>query len=101
MEKVYEAANLPEAHLVLHLLHEAGIAARVFNENAHGAVGELPFTHVYPEIWLQHQADIARARELLARYENRDTDPGMTSCPSCEEENPANFELCWQCGDFL
>ena len=52
MKRIYSAASLPEAHLILHRLQEKGIPARVFNENAHGGVGELPFTHAYPEIWI-------------------------------------------------
>ena len=53
MRRVYSAASLPEAHLLLHQLLDEGIAAAVFNENAHGGVGELPFTHAYPEVWEQ------------------------------------------------
>ncbi|MDH3688112.1 MAG: DUF2007 domain-containing protein [Gammaproteobacteria bacterium] len=101
MEKVYEAANLPEAHLILQLLEQEGIPARVFNENAQGAVGELPFTHTYPQIWLVREADLCRAREVLTHYEGRQIDYGVTVCPHCDEENPANFELCWRCGDRL
>ena len=44
MRRVYTAAPLPEAHLMLQQLESAGINARVFNENAQGATGELPVT---------------------------------------------------------
>ena len=54
MQRLYSAANLPEAHLVRGLLAAAGIEARVFNEFAGGALGELPFSEV-----------VARIRETL------------------------------------
>lgn len=101
MQKIYEAANLPEAYLILHMLDEAGIPARVFNENAQGAVGELPFIHTYPEIWVFRGDDITRACEVLNQFEQGAADPGLVLCSHCAEENPANFELCWRCGKHL
>lgn len=100
MYRFYSAANLHEAHLILHLLDLAGIEARVFNEHALGATGEIPFTHSYPELWLADARDLTRAREIVRAYEQ----PAATetrACPACGEENPANFELCWRCGDAL
>ena len=47
MRRVYTAATLPEAHLIRQLLESAGINARVFNENAQGAIGELPVCLLY------------------------------------------------------
>ena len=37
MKRIYSAANLMEAHIILDLLRHAGINARLFNENAQGA----------------------------------------------------------------
>lgn len=100
MHKLYTAANLPEAYIVLHLLTQARIEAHVFNENAQGALGEIPFTHAYPEVWLVDEADMARARDVVAGYE-RSSIEGHVRCPGCGEENPANFQSCWNCGQLL
>ena len=62
MYKLYAAANLQEAYLILHRLEHANISARIFNEHAQGALGEIPFTHAYPELWALEQADVTRAR---------------------------------------
>lgn len=100
MRKLYTAANLPEAYIVVQLLNQAGIEARVFNENAQGGLGEIPFTHVYPEVWLMEDADMVRAREIVAGYEQSSVE-GSVRCAVCREENPANFQLCWNCGQQL
>lgn len=97
MQKLYAAANLQEAYLILHRLDHANIDARIFNEHAHGALGEIPFTHAYPEVWVLDGADLARARAVVAEFQRAPVaDP--RSCRACGESNPGAFELCWRCG---
>ena len=101
MKRIYSAASLPEAHLLLHRLREDGIEARVFNENAHGGVGELPFTHAYPEVWIADPADELKVREIVQEFE-RGTEPVQNvDCAECGEHNPATFEICWNCAAIL
>ncbi len=100
MHKLYTAANLPEAYLVLELLRAAGIEAHVFNENAQGGLGEIPFTHAYPELWLANDADIGRARRVIGEYE-RSTAGADVRCAACGEQNPGSFQICWHCGADL
>lgn len=100
MLKLYSAGNLQEAYLILHRLEQAGIEARVLNEHAQGGVGELPFTHAYPEVWLLEPADRSRARAIVEGYEREAKMPlGSRTCLSCGEESPASFEICWRCGN--
>lgn len=101
MTRLYAAANLIDAHILLHLLDQAGIEARVFNENAQGGVGEIPFTHAYPEVWLVHEADLPAARAIVREHEQQPVDRGTVFCRECEESSPANFQLCWHCGAAL
>ena len=42
MQVVYRAQNLVDAHLVKHLLDDAGIPAFVMGESLLGGAGELP-----------------------------------------------------------
>lgn len=100
MHKLYAAANLPEAYLVLGLLRAAGIEAHVFNENAQGGLGEIPFTHAYPELWLVDEADLGRARQVLTEYE-RSSAGADIRCAACGEPNPSSFQICWHCGADL
>jgi len=101
MQKIYSAASLPDAHLVRGLLGQAGIDARVFNENAQGGMGEIPFTHAYPEVWIVDEVDAGRAREVIRQFERTEPGPAMRRCPGCAEDNPGNFQLCWNCGASL
>lgn len=97
MRRIYSAATLPDAHLVAALLAQAGISVKVFNENAQGGVGEIPFTHAWPEVWLEDERDYKRAREVIRQFERGGSDRQVV-CASCGESNPENFEICWNCG---
>ncbi len=101
MKKVYSAGNLIEAHLMLDLLGHAGIRARLFNENAQGGLGEIPFTHAYPEVWVIDDADAERGKAVVEKYEALPVEAGTVFCRACGEANPRNFQLCWQCGAGL
>jgi len=101
MRRLCSASNLPEAHLLLHRLAQAGIAARVFNEYAQGGLGEIPFTYAWPEVWVLEDRDEERARAILADYERSHSVPETRPCPDCGELNPESFELCWRCGATL
>jgi putative signal transducing protein len=101
MKKVFSANNLMEAHLVLDLLEHAYISARLFNEHAQGVMGEIPFTHAYPEVWVIRDEDYVRGREVVSAYEQTPIETGTIRCPTCGEESPQNFQLCWQCGAGL
>lgn len=98
MIRLYVAASLAEAHLLLALLADERITAHVFNEHAAGAMGEIPFTHAYPEVWLDNPADLPEARQVIGEYEQQRDLTGSRICQSCGEQSPASFELCWQCG---
>lgn len=101
MIRLYSASNLPEAHLLLHRLVRVGIEACVLNEHAQGGLGEIPFTHAYPEIWIMEEADERRARAIIAEFERTPNIQDATYCRSCGESNPSEFEICWQCGKSL
>jgi transglutaminase-like putative cysteine protease len=97
MKRIYSAATLADAHLVVGLLAQHGIAARVFNENAQGGLGEIPFTHAWPEVWVDDGRDAQRAREVIGTLEQSGTDKQI-ACKQCGELSPETFEVCWNCG---
>ena len=101
MKKLYRAANLPEAHILRGLLAQAGIEAHVFNENAQGGLGQLPFTEAWPEVWVSEDRDLRRAREIVQAFECLPEVTACIHCPACAEENPISFQLCWSCGTSL
>ena len=101
MIRIYKAANLPQAYLLAGLLRHAGIAIRVFNENAQGGLGEIPFSEAYPEVWIENATDFDKAKAVIAHFESAPVETGSVFCHACKEENPANFELCWKCGERI
>lgn len=100
MYRIYSASNLQEAHLLAGLLQQEGIEVHVLNENAIGGMGEIPFTQAWPEIWLEDERDRARAEAVIRRFE-RPSESAPIHCPTCGEENPGSFEICWNCGGQL
>lgn len=97
MIKAYTAANLQDAHILLGLLRGAGVEARILNANAQGGLGEIPFSQAYPEIWLEDERDLSRARQVFENFERPLPGGPPKPCPACGEENPAGFEICWNC----
>lgn len=97
MKKVYTAANLQEAYLIAGLLQQSGIEVTVENENLSGGIGEIPFTHTYPELHLVDERDELLAKKMIVEYENSREHLKTVCCPNCGEENPANFPSCWAC----
>ncbi|MEO8739551.1 MAG: hypothetical protein ABI537_07595 [Casimicrobiaceae bacterium] len=101
MERFYTALNRFDAYLLLHRLQQIGVAAHVFNEHMSSIVGDVPPDVAQPQVWLENVRDRERAEVALAALATERTQTGSVRCPACDEENPANFELCWSCGANL
>jgi len=99
--KIYTAANLQDAHILLGLMSAQNIQARILNASAQGGLGEIPFTHAYPEIWLTDDRDVNEARLLIAAFDRPATADNDARCERCGEDSPSGFALCWNCGATL
>ncbi len=100
MKRVHIAPTLLDAQLAVDALSSLGIVTYIFNANAAGALGEVPFMQAQPEVWVDDDAQEARAREALAGLHEAPARDEKT-CPQCGEANPGNFLSCWQCGSAL
>ena len=98
MERFYTALNRFDAYLLLHRLQQASIAAHVFNEHTSSIVGDVPPDVAQPQVWLERARDRPRAEVVLGALAAEHAQTGTVVCRVCNEENPANFELCWKCG---
>lgn len=99
MKRIYQAGSLLQAQLVADTLSSMGIVNHIFNTHAAGAMGELPYSEILPEVWIEDQAREAQAREMVTALDAPPTPD--KSCPYCDELNPGNFLSCWQCGSAL
>lgn len=101
MIKVFASPTLAVVKLAHDVLVQNEIGCTIRNERLGGAVGELPWTEVWPELWVLDERQADRARELMAAFEGEqdplDEDPPWT-CERCGEQVDAPFTDCWNCG---
>jgi hypothetical protein len=90
-----------QAYVIRDVLSFHGIKAHVFNEHMSSIVGDVPPEVALPQVWLDDDAHRERAEAVLRDYHARRNRTGSLFCPNCREENPATFEICWQCGAAL
>jgi hypothetical protein len=50
------------------ILEQDGIPVFMKNEYASMAMGSLPFTDVWPELWIMDDDDYEKAKEILKEY---------------------------------
>jgi hypothetical protein len=100
MKRVLIAPTLLDAQLAVDALSSLGMTTHIFNANAAGALGEVPFMQAQPEVWIDDDTQEARAREALAGLRNAPPRDEKI-CARCGELNPGNFLSCWQCGGAL
>ena len=96
MKRVHIAPTLLDAKLAVDTLTSLGIATHIFNANAAGALGEVPFLQAQPEVWVDDDNQAPRAREILESCQAMRPEREKT-CPYCGEPNPGHFLSCWHC----
>ncbi len=99
MKRVYIAETLVDGRMIVDLLHEEGIPALLFQQNGQGALGELPVT--CPEVWIRRNSDFESAVCLIENFDAMIDPEAILFCEGCGENNPGNFEICWQCNQPL
>lgn len=98
MKKIYDAAHLPEAQLIVDLLRRQGMRVHLLNQNASGAMGDIPYGVAGPQVWLEDDHRAPDARRLIAEYHAATAHRLERTCAECGERNPETFEVCWNCG---
>jgi hypothetical protein len=97
----FRAQDRIQAYVIRDILSHHGIKAHVFNEHMSSIVGDVPPDVALPQVWLDDDADQARAVAVLRDHNAASRREGVLFCRGCGEENPATFELCWKCGTGL
>lgn len=99
MRRVFSSSIVSEAVLVRDALLHHGIEASIQNENS--GFSAVPEFRPPAEIWVTHDTDYAAAQQViedtLSNIDSK-TEGAPWHCAGCDSENPASFELCWNCG---
>ena len=74
MKRVYNAANHIQAHMVMHVLEQAGVQAMVQGEFLQSGAGELPLGNLVGVA--VDDEDVAIAREIIEDWEKLMQEPG-------------------------
>lgn len=101
MKKVYENLDFSMVGHFQSLLETSGIRTEIRNEGGIGVAGEVPFTQVYPELWVLSNADLPQARRIIDEYrEKLAAAPALSewTCTACGETVEGTFGECWNCG---
>ena len=97
MKKIFTADNLVTVAHFRNVLESQGIRAEIRNQNLGGVLGEVPFTEVWPQLWVR-PLDAPRALELIEEARSAPADGEAWRCAACGADIEAQFAACWQCG---
>ena len=98
MKKVYTNENMALVGIAKSYLLERNIQCVIRNEFASSVMGEVPFLDVWPELWLLDDSQYNDAVVLLKEIQEVPVNKIDWKCGTCQEINPGNFDICWQCG---
>lgn len=99
MKKLEAFENLTQLQMVKSALEQADIACFIKNEHAIGAIGDLPYTDTWPELWLHQKEDWEKAQTILSNLNMAPNLPETDwDCPKCQTRIERDFNLCWSCG---
>ncbi len=101
MRRIYASKDRVAIEIVQGLLDEQGIESRVFNETASAVLGDIPFLHAMPEVWVLHEEHVATAKTIVQSFESGEALEDRTGpdwiCDSCGEAIEGQFTSCWRC----
>ena len=99
MKRLFVSQSLVEVESLKELLSTGDIHCTIRNQQGSSLAGEVPFVEVFPELWVVHDADFDRAKELLEEQGNGDeVERPLWVCAGCGEGHVGLFTACWKCG---
>lgn len=89
----------PQAILLQEILAKEGIDCLLRNGDLAVALGEIPMTECFPELWVIDDETLPRATLLLQGWLKQvPATTGPWECSECNEVLEADFGACWSCG---
>ena len=99
MKRVVSSESLAEIGHYRNVLEQNGVRCLIKNEQLSGALGEVPFLECLPELWVLNDRDLDRAESLLTDLKRESAGGQDWRCRHCNQENEAQFAVCWSCGE--
>ena len=96
LKRLTTAPNLALAQLWADMLTQSGIPTSVQRAFASSLSGGVPPDQTLPELWVDDEADHARA--VVRLHELQHPRRQLWACPQCHEVIDGPFEQCWNCG---
>jgi hypothetical protein len=65
--------------------------------------GRIPYEGIASEVWVANAVESEEARKLIRDFLRQRKEAPIAaswSCSQCKEENPGEFESCWNCGQL-
>jgi len=98
MKKIHSGLDDLATGYVISMLEQTGIEFTVRNQYSSGALGELPATECWPEIWIINDEDYEASMEIVRMADGDVNDIAGTWLCVCGERNEGQFASCWKCG---
>jgi len=99
MKCVFRSQFLADVAHWRNMLELRGIGCHIRNFHLGGALGDLPFLEVMPELWVLDDRDAELAQRVIAgAHQAADKGEPPWRCAACTESIEAQFTACWRCG---
>lgn len=99
MKRLYTfgLGEAPLAEMLKERLAQEGIVCVLRNTALGAALGEIPLTECYPELWLLDAETWPRADNLLRQWLTEAGGGEPWTCPRCGASVDPPLEACWRC----
>ena len=99
MKRVFSGLDSLVAGSIRNLLVNEGIESEVRTSSLAAALGDIPATECWSEVWIVHDEDSERAAAVIGQASDSRRPAGDSwKCSKCGEEIEGQFGACWQCG---
>ncbi len=99
MTRVYSSPDWIMVQTFKSVLDSYGIPCEVQGEYRSSAMGEVPPTECWTELWVLDDRRVEEARTILAHPEHEPLhEQPSTICGRCGERIEVPFDRCWKCG---
>lgn len=99
MKRVFSGPDPLVAGSIRNLLLNEGIESEVRTPFLAAALGDIPVSECWSEVWIMNDEDAERAAAVVGAASGASGQAGGSwKCSRCGEEIEGQFEACWQCG---